>query len=72
MIQQLSQWGFLTAGESRVEEGAQAMMAMSDWFQEHRHDLRYDIDGAVIKIDDLAQREQLGFTSRAPRWAIAR
>jgi DNA ligase (NAD+) len=72
MIQQLSQWGLLTAGESRVEEGAQAMMQMSDWFQEHRHDLRYDIDGAVIKIDDLAQREQLGFTSRAPRWAIAR
>jgi DNA ligase (NAD+) len=72
MIRQLSEWGFLTAGESRIEEGAQAMMSMSEWFQEHRHDLRYDIDGAVIKIDDLAQREVLGFTSRAPRWAIAR
>jgi DNA ligase (NAD+) len=71
-IQQLSQWGFLTAGESRIEEGAEAMIAQSDWFEGHRHDLRYDIDGAVIKVDDLLQREQLGFTSRAPRWAIAR
>ncbi len=71
-IRQLSEWGFLTAGESRVEEGAGAMVQMSSWFEEHRHDLRYDIDGAVIKVDDLALREQLGFTSRAPRWAIAR
>ncbi|MGB7103450.1 MAG: NAD-dependent DNA ligase LigA [Acidimicrobiales bacterium] len=71
-IRQLADWGFLTAPESRVEEGAEAMIQMSDWFQDHRHDLRYDIDGTVIKIDDLTQREQLGFTSRAPRWATAR
>jgi len=71
-IRQLAEWDFLTAGESRIEEGAAAMYARSDWFEEHRHDLRYDIDGAVIKVDDLAQRERLGFTSRAPRWAIAR
>ena len=71
-IRQLAEWGFLTAGESRIEEGAAATIERSDWFQSHRHDLRYDIDGAVIKVDDLAQRERLGFTSRAPRWAIAR
>jgi DNA ligase (NAD+) len=71
-IRQLADWGFLTASESRVEEGAEAMIYRTDWFQEHRHDLRYDIDGVVIKVDDLAQRALLGFTSRAPRWAIAR
>ncbi len=40
-------------------------------WQEHRHDLDYEIDGVVIKVDDPAQRDLLGFTSRAPRWAIA-
>lgn len=38
---------------------------------EHRHDLGYDVDGAVVKVDDLDQRRRLGATSKAPRWAIA-
>ncbi|HEY4331101.1 MAG TPA: NAD-dependent DNA ligase LigA, partial [Ilumatobacteraceae bacterium] len=52
-----------------------ASMAEVDDFcqhwKQHRHDLDYEIDGCVVKVDDLAQRERLGFTSRAPRWAIA-
>lgn len=71
-IGQLATWGFLTAAESSLEHGSAATVARSDWFEAHRHDLPYDIDGAVIKVDDLAERRQLGFTSRAPRWAIAR
>ncbi len=41
------------------------------YWEEHRHDLDYEIDGVVVKVDDAEQRRQLGFTSRAPRWAIA-
>ena len=40
-------------------------------WEEHRHDLDYEIDGVVVKLDDEDQRARLGFTSRAPRWAIA-
>jgi DNA ligase (NAD+) len=71
-IRQLVDWGFMTAEETRLEVGAEAMIARSNWYEERRHDFRYDIDGVVVKIDNLAQRERLGFTSRAPRWAIAR
>jgi DNA ligase (NAD+) len=71
-IHQMSEWGFFTAPETRLVHGGEAMVATSTWFEEHRHDLQYEIDGVVIKVDDLARREVLGFTSRAPRWAIAR
>ncbi len=40
-------------------------------WEQHRHDLGYEIDGVVVKVDDVAQRDRLGSTSRAPRWAIA-
>jgi DNA ligase (NAD+) len=40
-------------------------------WEHHRHDLDYEIDGVVVKVDDLAQRSELGSTSHAPRWAIA-
>jgi DNA ligase (NAD+) len=63
--------GFPVNPEITVVDSIDAVVAFCRQWQERRHELGYEIDGAVVKIDDLSQREQLGFTSRAPRWAIA-
>jgi DNA ligase (NAD+) len=63
--------GFPVNPEITVVDSFDEVVAFCRKWQEHRHELGYEIDGAVVKIDDLSQREQLGFTSRAPRWAIA-
>ena len=63
--------GFPTNTERRSFTSFDEVVEYCAHRQEHRHDLGYEIDGVVIKVDDLARRDLLGFTSRAPRWAIA-
>jgi DNA ligase (NAD+) len=63
--------GFPLNDERRTFDDIESVAEYCRFRQEHRHDLGYEIDGVVIKVDDLAQREELGFTARAPRWAIA-
>ena len=54
-----------------VKGSLEEVDAYARHWQEHRHDLEYEIDGVVVKVDDLAQRAELGSTSKSPRWAIA-
>jgi DNA ligase (NAD+) len=67
----LKNLGFPVNPEIRIVDSIDAVMQFCHSWQERRHELPYEIDGAVVKVDSLEQRERLGFTSRAPRWAIA-
>ena len=70
-LEYLRTMGFPVNPEIRVVGSLAEVVAFCAKWQEQRHTLPYEIDGAVVKVDSLAQREVLGFTSRAPRWAIA-
>ena len=63
--------GFPVNPAITIVDSIEAVTQFCHEWKERRHELPYEIDGVVIKVDDLSQREQLGFTSRAPRWAIA-
>ncbi len=63
--------GFPVNPAITIVDSIEAVTQFCNEWKERRHELPYEIDGVVIKVDDLSQREQLGFTSRAPRWAIA-
>jgi DNA ligase (NAD+) len=70
-LEWLGRAGFPVNPEVRVVHGLDEALERCRYWEEHRHDLAYEIDGVVIKVDDLALRHQLGSTARAPRWAIA-
>jgi len=63
--------GFPVSPDAVVVRGIGAAFDRCRELAEHRHDLPYEVDGVVVKVDDLALHERLGSTSRAPRWAIA-
>jgi DNA ligase (NAD+) len=71
MLEYAAVFGFPVNENIRTFNTIEEVAAHCTYWQEHRHDLDYEIDGVVIKLDDVAQRERLGVTSRAPRWAIA-
>ena len=70
-LAQLARAGFPVSPDARRIVGISAVVARCHELAEVRHDLAYEIDGVVTKVDDLALHDLLGATSRAPRWAIA-
>ena len=67
----LRDWGLPVSPENDVVQGADGLLAYYRRIGERRDSLAFDIDGVVYKLDDYAGQEEMGFVSRAPRWAIA-
>ena len=68
---QLKSLGLPTSARFKVCKTRTEVLAFIENYNVHRHDVEHEIDGVVIKIDSLTEQEKLGFTSRAPKWAIA-
>ncbi|MFY9714038.1 MAG: NAD-dependent DNA ligase LigA [Microbacterium sp.] len=67
----LAEWGLPTSPHTKVCHGVDEVVEFVQHFGEHRHDIEHELDGIVVKVDELALHDELGMTSRAPRWAIA-
>jgi DNA ligase (NAD+) len=67
----LKEWGLPTSSHYRVLKTATEASEFIEYFGENRGSVEHEIDGIVVKVDELALHEELGATSRAPRWAIA-
>lgn len=71
LMEKLKAWGFRVSEELRVIKGLPQLINYYDDVGKRRDEIPYEIDGVVYKIDDFEEREMMGFTARAPRWAIA-
>ncbi len=67
----LAAWGLPTSERVRVVPDLAGVRDYVAYYDEHRHDVEHEIDGVVVKVDQVALQRRLGSTSRAPRWAIA-
>lgn len=67
----LREWGLPTSSHFAVRADARGAAEYIEHYGEHRHSVEHEIDGVVVKVDELALHDELGATSRAPRWAIA-
>ena len=64
-------WGFKVPKAAALTNSIEEVLEFIDYWNIHRHDLPYETDGVVVKINDLHQQDELGYTAKSPRWAIA-
>jgi DNA ligase (NAD+) len=70
-LEKARQWGFKVPDAAKLTNSIDEVLEFIDYWNVHRHDLPYETDGVVIKVNDLQQQEELGYTAKAPRWAMA-
>jgi DNA ligase (NAD+) len=67
----LKGWGLPTSSRYKVVSNRKEVLAFIDQYEKNRHNVEHEIDGVVIKVNEIDAQSSLGFTSRAPKWAIA-
>ncbi|MEL1240689.1 NAD-dependent DNA ligase LigA [Flavobacterium flavipallidum] len=70
-LESAREWGFKVPKEAKIADNLQAVFDFIDYWDVHRHDLPYETDGVVIKVNSIQYQEELGYTAKSPRWAIA-
>ncbi|MBS7564032.1 NAD-dependent DNA ligase LigA [Mucilaginibacter sp. Bleaf8] len=70
-LQAVKSWGFHVSEHTRLCRSLQEVLEFINEWEQKRFDLSFDIDGIVLKVNNYAQQEELGFTAKVPRWAIA-
>ncbi|AJR04564.1 NAD-dependent DNA ligase LigA [Siansivirga zeaxanthinifaciens] len=70
-LEKARQWGFKVPQAAKLVKSIDAVLEFIDYWNTHRHNLPYETDGVVIKVNSLQQQEELGYTAKAPRWAMA-
>ncbi|UOK42092.1 MULTISPECIES: NAD-dependent DNA ligase LigA [Flavobacterium] len=70
-LEKARQWGFKVPTQSRLAKNMDEVLEFINHWDKHRHEMPYETDGVVVKINDLHQQDELGYTAKSPRWAIA-
>ena len=70
-LEKARSWGFKVPQAAKLVHSIDGVLEFINYWDEHRHALPYETDGVVIKVNNLQQQEELGYTAKAPRWAIA-
>ncbi|AVR43882.1 DNA ligase (NAD(+)) LigA [Christiangramia fulva] len=70
-LEKARKWGFKVPEESELKNSIDEVLDYINYWDKHRHDLPYETDGVVVKVNDFQQQEELGHTAKSPRWAMA-
>jgi len=70
-LEKARSWGFKVPDAAKLVDSINEVLEFVAYWEPHRHELPYETDGVVVKVNDLYQQEELGYTAKSPRWAMA-
>lgn len=71
VLEKARSWGFKVPNVAKLCKSTTEVMQFADYWEVHRHDLPYETDGVVVKVNSIQHQDELGYTAKSPRWAMA-